>query len=146
MHAFAAGFGVGFLVAAQLGPLSLFLIRSTLRGRLVVGLAIGAGIAIVDGLYAAAGAAGAAGILTIDAIRTALGLVGAIVLVCLGVKTLYSAFRVRSGLEAAEEVASPKKAFLTSLGATASNPLTIASWAAIFAAASTASVASGHGG
>jgi putative LysE/RhtB family amino acid efflux pump len=145
MDGLLVGFGLGFFVAAQLGPLSLFLIRSTLRGRLAVGLAIGAGIAIVDLLYAAAGAAGAAGILTIDALRTALGLVGAAVLVYLGVKTLWSALRVRSGLEVADDVASPKKAFLTSLGATASNPLTIASWAAIFAAASTASVAGGGG-
>jgi putative LysE/RhtB family amino acid efflux pump len=146
MRALLVGFGLGFFVAAQLGPLSLFLIRSTLRGRLAVGLAIGAGIAIVDLLYAAAGAAGAAGILTIDALRTTLGLLGAAVLVTLGIKTLWSALRVRSGLEAADEVASPRKAFLTSLGATASNPLTIASWAAIFAAASTASVASDGGG
>src|SRR3954447_7914623 len=143
MDALIVGFGLGFFVAAQLGPLSLFLIRSTLRGRLAVGLAIGAGIAIVDLLYAAAGAAGAAGLLTIDAISTALGLFGAGVLVYLGVKTLWSALRVRSGLEATDEGASPRKAFFTSLGATASNPLTIASWAAIFAAASTADIADG---
>ena len=71
--AFALGFGLGLLVAAQLGPLSLLLIRSTLRGGVAVGLAIGA--------------------------------------------------------------------FGTSLAATASNPLTIASWAAVFAAASTAGAA-----
>ncbi|MGH2780344.1 MAG: LysE family transporter, partial [Thermoleophilaceae bacterium] len=38
------------------------------------------------------------------------------------------------------EVATPRRAFATALAATASNPLTIATWAAIFAAASTASV------
>jgi putative LysE/RhtB family amino acid efflux pump len=143
MHALLAGFGVGFLVAAQLGPLSLFLIRSTLRGRLQVGLAIGAGIAVIDCLYAALGAIGAAPLLTIDGLRTVLGLLGAAVLIYLGYKTLLNAYRVRAGLESAEEVASPRKAFLTSLGATASNPLTIASWAAIFAAASTADIAEG---
>src|SRR4051794_19929826 len=141
MRPVLVGFGLGFFVAAQLGPLSLFLIRSTLRGTLSVGLAIGAGIAIIDGLYAALGAAGAAPFLTIDALRLAFGLLGAAVLITLGVKTLFSAFRVRQGLESADEVASPRKAFMTSLAATASNPLTIASWAAVFAAASTASVA-----
>ncbi len=141
MSSLIAGFGFGFFVAAQLGPLSLFLIRSTLRGRLAVGLAIGAGIAVIDGLYAALGAAGAAPLLTIDGLRTVLGILGAAVLVYLGVRTLRDALRVRAGLEVAEEVSSPWKAFLTSLGATASNPLTIASWAAIFAAASTADVA-----
>jgi putative LysE/RhtB family amino acid efflux pump len=108
-----------------------------------VGLAIGAGIAVVDCLYAALGAAGAAPLLTIDGLRTVLGLIGAAVLVYLGTKTLLTAYRVRAGLEVDDEVASPKKAFLTSLGATASNPLTIASWAAIFAAASTADIAEG---
>src|SRR3954447_18414235 len=129
MRPLLVGFSLGFFVAAQLGPLSLFLIRSTLRGTLKVGLAIGAGIALVDGLYAALGAAGAAPVLAIDAVRTAFGLLGAVVLIVLGVKTFLSACRVRTGLEAADEVASPRKAFLTSVGATASNPLTIASWA-----------------
>ena len=143
MNALIVGFGMGFFVAAQLGPLSLFLIRSTLRGRLMTGLAIGAGIAIVDTLYAAAGAAGAAPALSIDSLRTVLGLLGAAVLLTLGVRTIWSAFRIRMGGEADEEVATPKRAFLTSLAATASNPLTIASWAALFAAASVAGAADG---
>ena len=58
MHALTIGFGLGFLVAMQLGPMSLFLIRSTLRGGWAVGLSIGAGIALVDALYAAAGRGG----------------------------------------------------------------------------------------
>ena len=70
-----------------------------------------------------------------------LGLVGATVLVVLGIRTLHSALRVRQGLEVAEEIADPRRAFLTSLGGTASNPLTIASWAAVFAAASVAGAA-----
>ena len=141
MTALLVGFGAGFMVSMQLGPLSLFLIRSTLRGTLAVGLAIGAGIAVVDALYAAAGAAGAAPVLSIESVRMVFGIVGATVLVALGARTLWSAFRVRLGGEADSEVASPRRAFATSLAATASNPLTIASWAAVFAAASTAGVA-----
>ena len=49
------GFGLGASVAAQLGPMSLLTIRSTLRNGVGVGLAIGAGIAVIDTLYAAAG-------------------------------------------------------------------------------------------
>ena len=141
MHALVVGFGLGFLVALQLGPMSLFLIRSTLRRGWAVGLAIGAGIAVVDALYAAAGAAGAAPLLTIGPLRLILGLLGAAVLIALGARTLYSAFRVRQGLEVPAEVAGPRRAFLTSLAGTASNPSTIASWAAIFAAASVAGAA-----
>jgi putative LysE/RhtB family amino acid efflux pump len=134
----AIGFGLGFFVAAQLGPISLLAIRSTLRSGAPIGLAIGAGVAIVDTLYAAAGAAGAAGLLAFEPLRLAFGLIGAAVLIALGVRTLWSALRVRMGGEVTEEVATPRRAFATALAATASNPLTIASWAAIFAAASTA--------
>ena len=136
MHAVLVGFGLGFVVAVQLGPMSLFLIRSTLRRGWAVGLAIGAGIAVIDGVYATLGAAGAVPLLTIGPLRVVLGLVGAAVLVVLGVRTLWSAFRVRSGGELDVEVSGPRRAFLTSLAGTASNPATIASWAAIFAAAS----------
>src|SRR3954449_8509115 len=146
MSVLIVGFGLGFAVALQVGPLSLFAIRSTLRGGFRVGLAIGAAVAIIDTLYAAAGAAGAAGLLSIEPLRLAFGILGAIVLVVLGVRTLWSAFRVRTGGESLDEVASPRRAFATALAATASNPLTIASWAAIFAAASTAGAVAASGG
>jgi putative LysE/RhtB family amino acid efflux pump len=138
VHGFVVGFGLGFVVALQLGPISLFLIRSTMRGGAQVGLAIGAGVAAIDALYAAAGAAGAAPFLSIDPVRLGLGLVGAGVLLVLGLRSLLTAIHVRAGLEATDDVASPRRAFLTALAATASNPSTIVSWAAIFAAASAA--------
>src|SRR3954465_1444405 len=84
MHAAAVGFGLGFLVALQLGPMSLLLIRSTLRDGLRVGLAIGAGIAVIDALYATLGAAGAAPLLTIGPLRVGLGVLGTAVLAGLG--------------------------------------------------------------
>jgi putative LysE/RhtB family amino acid efflux pump len=143
MHAITIGFGLGFLVAMQLGPMSLFLVRSTLRSGWTVGLAIGAGIAVVDAVYAAAGAAGAASLLSIDALRTALGLLGAAVLLALGVRSLRDAFRARHGAQTAVEAASPRRAFAMSLAGTASNPATIASWAAVFAAASGVNAAGG---
>jgi putative LysE/RhtB family amino acid efflux pump len=139
--AFAAGFGLGFVVAAQIGPISLLCMRSVLRNRFAVGVAIGLGAAVVDALYAALGAAGASALLQVDAVRLSVGIVGAVVLAVIGLRTLHSAFRVRLGGESSDEVASPRRAFLTSLGATASNPLTIASWAAAFSAASTAALA-----
>jgi putative LysE/RhtB family amino acid efflux pump len=138
--ALAAGLGLGFVTAAQVGPIWLLCLRSTLRGGFRVGVAIGAGAAVIDMVYAALGVAGASRLLEIDPLRVALGLAGAAVLALLGLRTLWSAFRIRLGGETAEEVASPRRAFVTSLGATASNPMTIAAWAAIFTAASTASV------
>jgi putative LysE/RhtB family amino acid efflux pump len=139
--ALVAGFGLGFLVAAGVGPIWLLCVRSTLRHGFTVGAAIGAGAAVIDTVYAALGVAGATALLQIDALRLALGLAGAAVLAFLGARTLWSAFRIRLGGEAEEEVASPRRAFATSVAATASNPMTIASWAAIFSAASVAGFA-----
>jgi putative LysE/RhtB family amino acid efflux pump len=85
-----------------------------------------------------AGAGGATPLLAIHPVRLALGLVGAIVLVWLGARTLHGALRVRIGGETPFEASTPRRAFLTALGGTASNPSTIVSWGAIFAAASTA--------
>jgi putative LysE/RhtB family amino acid efflux pump len=146
MSSAATGFGLGFLVALQLGPMSLFLIRSTLRDGWRVGLAAGAGIAAVDGLYAACGAAGAAPLLQLGSLRTALGLCGAALLVLIGVRTLRDACTVRLGLEPGISSSTPRRAFLTALAGTASNPATVVSWAAIFAAASVAGAAAGTSG
>jgi putative LysE/RhtB family amino acid efflux pump len=143
-HAFTLGFGLGFLVALQLGPVSLYQIKTTLRNGLAVGLAFAAGIALVDLAYAALGAVGVAPLLTIGPLETILGLLGAAVLVFLGARTLRSAFRVRLG-EAVPPV-SPKRGFAIALSMTAANPLTIASWAAIFSAASAAGAASSLSG
>ncbi|HEV7495697.1 LysE family translocator [Baekduia sp.] len=145
MHVVALGFGLGFVVAAAIGPISLLCIRTVLRGALGTGIAIGAGAAVIDATYALLGAIGAGRLLEIDALALTLGLVGAAVLALLGLRTLWSAFRVRLGGESDDEVATPARAFLTSLAATASNPTTILSWAAVFAAASTASAVDGTG-
>jgi putative LysE/RhtB family amino acid efflux pump len=136
--ALAAGLGLGFTVGAQPGPMSLFLVRSTLRGTLRTGLAIGTGIAVIDVLYAGVAAAGLAPVLGTLAVRIVLGALGSAVLLALGLRTLWSAFRVRAGGEWDEEVRTPRRAFVTSLGATATNPLTIALWTGGFAAAGAA--------
>lgn len=138
--ALLAGFGFGFLVAAEVGPISLLCIRSTLRNGWRVGVAIGLGAATIDVVYAILGVAGASALLQIGVLRVGLGIAGAVVLVAIGARTLWSALRVRFGAEAASEVATPRRAYATAVAATASNPLTIASWGAIFSAASTASL------
>ncbi len=140
MTSLLLGFGLGLFVGAQPGPVSLLCVRSVLRGAFSTGVAIGAGAALVDLLYASLGLAGAAQLLEADGLRVAFGLTGAVVLGCIGARTLWSAFRVRLGGEATEEVATPRRAFATAVAATASNPLTIATWAAIFAAAGAAAV------
>jgi threonine/homoserine/homoserine lactone efflux protein len=138
MSSLLVGFGLGFFVGAQPGPVSLLCMRTVLRGAFASGIAIGAGAALIDLLYAGLGLAGAASLLEADALRLAFGLIGALVLAAIGARTLWAAFRVRLGGESEEEVASHPRAFATAVAATASNPLTIATWAAIFTAASAA--------
>jgi putative LysE/RhtB family amino acid efflux pump len=136
LAAFWTGTALGFVVAAQIGPIWLLCARTTLRVGFASGFGIGLGAATVDLGYAALGAAGVAPLLAVPALRLALGVCGGAVLVWFGVRTLRTAFRIRLGAETPEETLSPRAALRTGLVATASNPLTIASWAAVFGAAS----------
>ena len=82
------GLGLGFLVAAQVGPIWLLCARTALRAGLPGGLAVGLGAAVVDTAYACLGVAGMARILELPGARRGLGLAGAAVLLFLGVRTL----------------------------------------------------------
>jgi threonine/homoserine/homoserine lactone efflux protein len=138
--ALLAGLGLGAFVAAQVGPVCLLCVRTSTRSGFLPGASLGAGAAAVDLAYAALGVAGAASLVQFPPVRLALGLLGATVLLVMGARTLHAAFRIRLGGESPAEVARPGSAFRTGVVATASNPLTIVSWAAIFGAASTASL------
>jgi putative LysE/RhtB family amino acid efflux pump len=130
------GYGLGLFVAAQIGPVSLLIVRSVVRGNFRIGFAMATAVALVDLGYAALGLAGAARVLEqTEAVRLTFGFVGAAVLVSIGVRTIWSGFRARFGLETDEEVATPRRAFATAFAATALNPLTIALWTAAASAA-----------
>jgi len=141
-----AGLGLGFLVAAQVGPVWLLAARSVLLGRLASGIMIGLGAATIDVSYGALGLAGAASLLRIPGLRLGLGLLGAAVLIALGALALRRVTRPGEQAAPPVPVSSASRAYLTALGVTAANPLTIASWAAVFAAASTARITHTTGG
>jgi putative LysE/RhtB family amino acid efflux pump len=61
-------------------------------------------------------------------LRVAFGVVGAAILVAIGLRAIRIWFRARFGLETEEEVGTPRRAFFTALAATAFNPLTITLW------------------
>ena len=136
MPSFLVGYGLGLFVAAQIGPVSLLIVRSVVRGNFRIGFAMATAVALVDLGYAALGLAGAARVLEqTEAVRLTFGFVGAAVLVSIGVRTMWIGFRARFGLETDEEVATPRRAFATAFAATALNPLTIALWTAAASAA-----------
>ncbi len=138
------GFALGLLLAAQVGPVTLLIVRSVLRGgrALAVGLAMAGAVAAVDVLYATLGLAGVGRLVDGGALRLALGAASAAILVLIGARTLWTGVRVRGGLEIGADVLEPRRAFLTAVAATALNPLTIALWTVSFP---TAAPAAAHG-
>jgi threonine/homoserine/homoserine lactone efflux protein len=74
---------------------------------------------------------------TQPSLRAVLGLVGAAILTWYAARTLRSAWRIRHGQLLPDDVVAPATALRTGVIATASNPLTIISWAAIFGGATT---------
>jgi threonine/homoserine/homoserine lactone efflux protein len=129
---FARGLVLGFTIAAAVGPISLLVIRRTLAEGRVVGLVSGMGVATADGAYGAIAAFGLTAVtdLLIDW-RRALGIVGGVFLLWLAWRTLRSV----PG-EAAAETGPPRRglpgAYLSTLGLTLTNPMTILSFAALF--------------
>jgi len=133
------GMGLGFVVAVQLGPMSAWIISSTLRAGFAIGAAMSAGVALIDLAYATVGVSGVAAALRSPTVARVAGLLGAAVVAWLGLAALRAARHpdVTSGRAVP---ANPVRAFGLSLAATAVNPATIGSWAAIFAGLGT----SGH--
>jgi threonine/homoserine/homoserine lactone efflux protein len=127
------GFILGFTIAAAVGPISLLVIRRTLAEGRMVGLASGLGVATADGTYGAIAAFGLGAItrVLVDA-RPILGLVGGIFLLWLAWKT------VRAEPHDPATVAATRRgglagAYLSILGLTMTNPMTILSFGALFA-------------
>jgi threonine/homoserine/homoserine lactone efflux protein len=143
----AAGAALGFVLAAQVGPVTLLIARSVLRGgrAVVVGLAMACAVASVDVLYATLGLAGVGRALTGGTPRLLLGLVSAAILTVVGARTAWTGVRARAGLETRDEVVAPRRAFVTALAATALNPLTIALWTISFPAAAPSAAARSAG-
>ena len=130
------GYAIGLLLAAQVGPVTLLIVRSVLRGgrAVVVGLSMAGAVALVDLLYATAGLAGAGSLVDGGTARVGLGLASAAILGGIGLRTIWIGWQARSGLELAADVV-PERAFLTAVAATALNPLTMALWIVSFPAA-----------
>jgi threonine/homoserine/homoserine lactone efflux protein len=136
-----AGLGRGVVLAAQVGPVTLLIVHSVLRGgrAIAVGVAMAGAVATIDVLYATIGLAGAGRLLAGGAVRLPLGLLSAGILIAIGARTAWTGLRARIGLELSEEVVAPRRAFVTAVAATAFNPLTITLWTVTFPAAAPSS-------
>ncbi len=123
------GLLLGFSIAAPVGPVALLCIRRTLERGFMSGLVSGLGAAMADVIYGSIAAAG----LTLVANFLVgqqfwLRLLGGAFLVCLGISTFRSA-----STEAAQVRENGRwRTFLLHPGLTASNPMTIFAFIAIF--------------
>jgi threonine/homoserine/homoserine lactone efflux protein len=127
---FALGLALGLAVTVPVGPMSLLCMRRTLAGGFAAGLLSGLGVATADALYGAVAAFGLVAITEfLVAQQAAPRLVGAVVLVYLGVDTL------RARPAPAPAIGGTRLAGLygSALALTLTNPTTILSFAALFA-------------
>jgi threonine/homoserine/homoserine lactone efflux protein len=129
MSALFSGFGLGFGVAAGFGPINVLCLTTGLRDGFAPAFGVGLGAAIADGLYALLAGLGVAALLTGNA-RGWFQIAGGAALVVIGIGMARSA---QSAAETSTTTRSFGPAFRLSLGATLVNPLTIVSWAAVFA-------------
>jgi len=128
----ARGFVLGLTIAAAVGPISLLVIRRTLAEGRLIGLASGLGVATADGTYGGIAAFGLSAItdVLVGGGRL-LGFVGGLFLAWLAWRTARSV-PGDSATSTARRGGLPG-AYLSILGLTLTNPLTILSFAALFA-------------
>ena len=127
------GFVLGFTIAAAVGPISVLVIRRTLAEGQRYGFVSGLGVATADATYGAIAAFGLGAVTAIlVGARQVLGLVGGVFLLWLAWQT------IRAVPAEAAAPARPRRrgyvgAYLSILGLTMANPMTILSFGALFA-------------
>ena len=127
------GLAIGFTVAAAVGPISLLTIRRTIAHGRGYGLVSGLGVAAADASYGAVAAFGLTAVTSVlIGAASVLGLIGGAVLVWLAVRTIRA--KPPESTATAEDRPGLGGAFLSIYGLTMTNPMTILSFAGIFAA------------
>lgn len=139
---FYKGLIIGFSIAAPVGPIGILCIKRTLTSGRIFGLASGMGAASADALY---GCIAAFGLTLISNLLIRelfwLHLIGGVFLCYLGVKTFFSQ-PANSAAQAGHR--SLLNAYGSTFFLTLTNPLTILSFAAIFAGLGLVKVQSGY--
>jgi threonine/homoserine/homoserine lactone efflux protein len=129
---FLRGLIIGFSIAAPVGPIGILCIRRTLADGRTSGFLSGLGAATADALY---GCVAGFGLTVISAFlidqRAWIQLIGGVFLLALGVKTLRSAPAEQAATSTAHGLAA---SYVSTFFLTLTNPMTILSFAGIFAA------------
>ncbi|MDV7141949.1 LysE family transporter [Tropicimonas sp. TH_r6] len=133
------GIGIGFAIAAPVGPIGLLCIRRTLMDGRAAGLATGLGAATADGLYGLMVAAGFAATGLLVSYADSLAIAGGLLIATLGALSLRGYFiAVRAAEPVAVSDGRPYRgvlsAWATSFALTLSNPMTILAFIGMIAA------------
>jgi threonine/homoserine/homoserine lactone efflux protein len=126
------GIAIGLAVAIPVGPIALLCMRRTLERGFLIGFGTGLGAAIADLFYASIAAFGISAVeKMLLEYRTALSFVGGIFLLILAARTATG--KVAVGREVNPRTGSAVTAFASGFVLTATNPLTVLGFVAIFA-------------
>jgi threonine/homoserine/homoserine lactone efflux protein len=131
---FFQALGIGFLLAAAVGPIAILIIQRTLARGWRYGAASGLGVALADGTYGLLGGLGLAAFnqFLIDQ-QAPMRLIGGVVLVYLG----YGIFRTDPRTANAAQPSVLGREYIGAISSiyllTLSNPLTIMAFASVFA-------------
>jgi threonine/homoserine/homoserine lactone efflux protein len=135
---------LGFSIAAPVGPIGVLVIRESMTAGRKAGLLTGLGAATADGFY---GLIGGLGLTAVSALlvshATALRVVGGLFMLWLGARTFLAPPAIGRGQRTASR--GDGRIFLTGLLLTVTNPMTILSFAAMFAGLGVASGMDGSG-
>ena len=131
------GFIIGFSIAAPVGPIGLLCIRRTLANGRAVGFVSGLGAATADGIYGAIAALGLTLVSTaLIEQRFWLRLLGGTFLCYLGARTALTRPAARAATDERRAAGARVQlvgAYISTFFLTLSNPMTILSFAAVFA-------------
>jgi threonine/homoserine/homoserine lactone efflux protein len=126
------GLAIGFTVAAAVGPISLLTMRRTIAHGRLYGLVSGLGVAAADASYGAVAAFGLTAVTAVlVGLREALAVLGGAFLVWLAIRTIRA--RPASAAASSDDRPGLAGAFLSIYALTMTNPMTILSFAGIFA-------------
>ncbi len=134
MTLFLKGLIVGLSIAAPVGPIGILCIRRTLANGRAAGFVCGLGAATADAMY---GAAAGLGLTVIASLLVGgqqwLRLVGGLFLLYLGIRTWRTAGQGGTPSITSDTRGGLLAAYISTLALTLTNPMTILSFAAIFA-------------
>lgn len=134
-NAFVSGVGIGFAIAAPIGPMGLLCIRRTLAGGRANGLATGLGIATVHTIYG--GISGLGLVVVVQFLADYRGWVrplGGLILCLLGLRIILA----RPAVAVVASLQGLLGAYTSALALALTNPMTLLSFAAFVAASGTA--------